>query len=81
MMNPKLKCSIGGHTRKSPNQIMDGIMRNASTERAKKVYQMLIEAGITPQRLKFIGYGGDRLNKDINPNHPKQRRLTITISR
>jgi outer membrane protein OmpA-like peptidoglycan-associated protein/tetratricopeptide (TPR) repeat protein len=53
---PNLKIEIRGHT---DNVGSSELNQNLSTERAKSVYTYLVEQGIEPVRLSYIGFGMD----------------------
>ncbi|MCX7606706.1 MAG: OmpA family protein [Bacteroidia bacterium] len=55
--NPKMRVRIAGHT---DNYGSDEYNQRLSEARAKAVYEYLIQRGISPDRLSFIGYGESR---------------------
>jgi outer membrane protein OmpA-like peptidoglycan-associated protein len=54
---PTMKIEISGHT---DNKGSDEYNKNLSNQRAKAVYDRLIEKGIDASRLTFIGYGEEK---------------------
>jgi outer membrane protein OmpA-like peptidoglycan-associated protein len=54
---PTMKIEISGHT---DNRGSDEYNKNLSNQRAKAVYNRLIEKGIDASRLTFIGYGEEK---------------------
>ncbi|NJL13786.1 MAG: OmpA family protein [Microscillaceae bacterium] len=52
--NPEVKGEISGHT---DNVGDDEANLRLSLNRAKSVYDFLVQAGIAPERLKYQGYG------------------------
>lgn len=66
--NISLHIEIGGHT---DNQGSDEYNNNLSLERAKSVYNHLIEKGISPSRLSYKGYGK---GNPIAPNDTEEGR-------
>ena len=54
---PTMKIEISGHT---DNRGSDEYNKNLSNQRAKAVYDRLIEKGIDASRLTFIGYGEEK---------------------
>ena len=61
--NNSLKIEIGGHT---DNVGSDDLNKKLSENRAKAVYEYLINAGIDKARLSYKGYGS---TKPIAPNN------------
>jgi outer membrane protein OmpA-like peptidoglycan-associated protein len=53
-LNPTIKIKVSGHT---DNQGDDNLNMKLSENRAKAVVNYLISAGISPDRLTYIGYG------------------------
>lgn len=83
--NDNLKVEIGGHINK-PNQApvpQSSASFQLSQNRAKVVYDFLIENGIAPQRLSYKGYGNSEM---IHPraDNPIQeqmnRRVELTVT-
>lgn len=76
--NPKLKIRIEGHICCATID-----EHNLSTRRAKMVYHYLIENGISPERLSYIGYGPDKPIYPYPEENPMQesanRRVEIVI--
>ncbi len=67
--NPKMKILISGHTNNiGPHQFL----MELSKQRAKAIKEYLVEHGISPSRIKTIGYGPDR---PIASNATEQGRL------
>jgi outer membrane protein OmpA-like peptidoglycan-associated protein len=65
---PTMKIEISGHT---DNRGSDEYNKNLSNQRAKAVYNRLIEKGIDASRLTFIGYGEE---KPISTNETEEGR-------
>ncbi len=66
--NPSMKIEISGHT---DNTGTDEVNKKLSEDRAKAVYQYLIEHKIDPTRLTYAGYGS---SKPIASNDTEQGR-------
>ena len=66
--NPALMIEISGHT---DNSGSDEHNRELSINRARAVYQYLIDQGIDPDRLKFKGYGS---SVPVAPNDSEENR-------
>lgn len=66
--NSHVSIEIGGHT---DNQGSATYNQNLSEQRAKTVYQYLIDKGIAAQRMKYKGYG---LNQPIDTNDTHEGR-------
>jgi outer membrane protein OmpA-like peptidoglycan-associated protein len=66
--NPDLKMEISGHT---DNSGSDEHNRELSLNRARAVYQYLVDQGIDPDRLKFTGYGS---SVPVAPNDSEENR-------
>jgi outer membrane protein OmpA-like peptidoglycan-associated protein len=66
--NPKLRIEISGHT---DNSGSDAHNKQLSLNRARAVYQYLIDQGIDPKRLKYAGYGS---SVPIAPNDSEENR-------
>lgn len=68
--NPSIKIELGGHTdnvgSKESNQLLSG-------NRAKTVYQYLIDKGISSSRLSFKGYGDTQPIADNNTDEGRQQ--------
>lgn len=87
--NPKLKIELGGHTDSRGDANENLIL---SQERAKSVFDFLIENGIQASRLTFKGYGSSKplfsdfeIGKlkneaEIEKAHQKNRRTVYKIS-
>jgi outer membrane protein OmpA-like peptidoglycan-associated protein len=54
--NESMRLEIGGHTDNTGNAVSNLLL---SENRAKSVYQYLLNKGITPARLTFKGYGAN----------------------
>ncbi len=52
-----------------------------STERAKKVYNALINAGIPKEKLKFVGVGESEHIPGVDPYDQSQRRVTFRVNK
>ncbi len=66
--NPSLRIEISGHT---DNSGSDTYNKQLSLNRAKAVYQYLIEHGIDSKRLKYAGYGS---SVPVAPNNSEENR-------
>jgi outer membrane protein OmpA-like peptidoglycan-associated protein/tetratricopeptide (TPR) repeat protein len=77
--NPSLKIEIGGHT---DNTGTDEKNKALSENRAKSVYQYLIEKGISADRLSYKGYSSTQpvAGNDTPENKAKNRRTEFTVT-
>ncbi len=76
--NPKLKIEFGGHT---DNVGEKSYNRQLSENRAKAVYEYLLEKGVEPARLSYKGYG-DTLpiaSNETAEGRALNRRTTFTV--
>lgn len=76
--NPKISIEISGHTDNTGNPQKN---KTLSENRAKSVYNFLVQKGINPARLKFAGYGD---TKPVAPNTTEEgkqlnRRVEVKI--
>ncbi|MDR1951119.1 MAG: OmpA family protein, partial [Bacteroidales bacterium] len=76
--NPSIRIEISGHT---DNVGTESLNQRLSENRAKAVYDFLVNRGITSNRLTYAGYG---MSKPIEPNdteegRAKNRRTEIQI--
>jgi len=76
--NPSIHIEISGHTDNVGNVQANQIL---SENRAKAVYQYLVSAGISPQRLVYKGYGETQpiLPNTSDDNRAKNRRTEFKI--
>ncbi len=76
--NPKMHVEIGGHTDNVGTQEHNVKL---STDRAKTVYDYLIQANINKERLSFHGYGFNKpiADNDTEEGRAKNRRTELTI--
>jgi len=76
--NETVKIEISGHT---DNQGSDAYNQKLSMERARTVYNYLVNNNINPKRLSFKGYGKERsiAPNDTEENRAKNRRTEILI--
>lgn len=83
LINPKIKIQIGSHTDCRGDEKYN---LELSKNRAKSVYQYLLNRNISPERLEYIGFGetGFAMPCDCNlcteEEHQKNRRSTFKIS-
>lgn len=71
--HPTLVIRITGHVCCAPAELL-------STNRAKKVVDLLIKKGISAERLSYKGYSNTRLSDlSKDPNSDEQRRVEIEI--
>ena len=83
LINPKIKIQIGSHTDCRGDEKYN---LELSRNRAKSVYQYLLNRNISPQRLEYIGLGetGFAVSCECNlcteEEHQKNRRSTFKIS-
>ncbi len=77
-MNPTVKIEIAGHTDNSGTKAYN---KKLSTMRAKSVYYYLIQKGINPKRLSFVGYGNSKpvANNATEQGRAKNRRVVVTV--
>lgn len=77
--NPSLKIEIGGHTDNSGTEEQN---KKLSENRAKSVYQYLIEKGISADRLSYKGYSSTQpvAGNDTPENKAKNRRTEFTVT-
>lgn len=77
--NPELKADIQGHTDNVGNTTDN---KNLSRNRAKTVYDYVVEKGISPSRLKFHGYGETRpiSENSTEEGRAKNRRTVFVIT-
>ncbi|MDW8135143.1 MAG: OmpA family protein, partial [Bacteroidia bacterium] len=68
MQNPNMKIRLAGHT---DNVGSDEYNQRLSESRAKAVYEYLIQRGISPGRLSYVGYGE---SKPIDTNETEEGR-------
>lgn len=77
-LNPDLKIRLEGHT-----DDQGGVSYNAtlSTNRAKAVYNQLVNMGIDPERMEFKGYGSSQpiVPNDSERNRARNRRTELHI--
>ena len=66
--NPEVRIEISGHTDNSGSEAHN---LQLSMNRAKAVYDFLIDQGINPKRLKYQGYGA---NAPVAPNDSESNR-------
>ncbi len=84
--NPSIKISIEGHVcciRDAPDALdIDTYEPQLSVNRAKAIYQYLVQRGIDPERLRYSGYGRRRPvveNELTEEDAEKNRRVEIRI--
>ncbi len=77
-VNPSLKIEISGHTDNVGN---DQLNQTLSENRAKAVYQFLVDNKIDPARLQFKGYGKTQpiAGNDTDEGRSKNRRTEFKI--
>jgi outer membrane protein OmpA-like peptidoglycan-associated protein len=85
--NPNLKISIEGHVccvRDAPDALdIDTYEPHLSVNRAKAIYNYLVEKGIDPGRLTYVGYGRRRPVIEVEQSEEdaeKNRRVEIRIT-
>jgi outer membrane protein OmpA-like peptidoglycan-associated protein len=66
--NPSIQIEISGHT---DNVGSESLNQRLSENRAKAVYDFLVNKNIGTNRLKFVGYG---MSKPIAPNDTEEGR-------
>lgn len=76
--NPDISISINGHT---DNVGTDQYNQTLSTQRAKAIYDYLIEAGVDANRLAYQGYGAKEpiASNDSAEGRQKNRRIAFEI--
>lgn len=76
--NPSTNIGISGHTDNSGSASYN---KELSVNRAKSVYQYLVDQGIEEERLKFKGYGQEKpvAPNDTEENKQKNRRIEFVI--
>jgi outer membrane protein OmpA-like peptidoglycan-associated protein len=76
--NPTVKIGIGGHT---DDKGTADYNKTLSLNRAKSVYNYLVEQGIEADRLKYKGYGSEKpiVPNDSEENRRKNRRIDFVI--
>lgn len=76
---PKMVILIGGHT--SMNHSTAKQNRKLSEQRAKAVYDALLQMGVDKKRLQYKGFGHDNPAYDVNVlwENAKNRRVDFTI--
>jgi outer membrane protein OmpA-like peptidoglycan-associated protein/tetratricopeptide (TPR) repeat protein len=77
--NPSLKIEIGGHTDNSGSEEKN---KTLSTQRAKSVFDYLVQKGISAERLSYMGYASSR---SVAPNaspegRAKNRRTELVVT-
>jgi len=84
--NPAIKISIEGHVcciRDAPDALdIDTYEPQLSVNRAKAIYQYLVQRGIAPERLQYSGYGRRRPvvdNELTEEDAEKNRRVEVRI--
>ncbi len=77
--NPELKADIQGHT---DNVGDDNTNRQLSQNRAKTVYDYVLQKGISPQRLSHHGYGETRpiADNETEEGRARNRRTVFVIT-
>ena len=75
---PEMKIEIAGHTDNIGNAQYN---KTLSENRARSVYNMLINNGIERSKLSFKGYGSEQpsVSNDTEANRSKNRRIEFTI--
>jgi OOP family OmpA-OmpF porin len=76
--NTTLCIELEGHTDSKGSEAYN---QQLSTQRAKKIYDYLVQAGIDPKRLTYQGYGKTRplVSNDVPENQPLNRRVAFKI--
>ncbi|GJM28884.1 MAG: hypothetical protein DHS20C17_15190 [Cyclobacteriaceae bacterium] len=76
--NPSVRVEISGHTDNSGN---DTHNQELSRNRAKAVYEYLIQQGVEPDRLRFRGYGSQMplAANDTESNRQLNRRIEFKV--
>lgn len=77
--NPSLKIEIGGHT---DNTGTDEKNKALSQNRAKSVYDYLVEKGVDAERISYKGYSSTQpvAGNDSPENKAKNRRTEFTVT-
>ncbi|WP_274474960.1 OmpA family protein [Mangrovimonas aestuarii] len=77
--NKNLQLEIFGHT---DNKGSDAYNQELSTNRAKAIADYLIEKGIEPSKIKYIGYGSSKpiANNKTEEGRTKNRRVEFKIN-
>ncbi|MGB9835466.1 MAG: OmpA family protein [Candidatus Saccharicenans sp.] len=78
MVFPEMKLSIEGHTDSTGSESLN---LKLSTERAKSVYEFLLSQGVSPERMKYEGFGSSRpvAPNDTEANRAKNRRVEVIV--
>lgn len=78
LKNPKMTIEISGHTDKSGNE---GTNKTLSKQRAKFVYDFLINNGVAPERLIYKGMGSSKpaYSNKTKDGRAANRRIEIKI--
>lgn len=78
MVFPDMKLSIEGHTDSTGSEEFN---LRLSTERARTVYEFLISQGVSPERLKYQGFGSSQpvAPNDTEANRAKNRRVEVIV--
>lgn len=78
LKNPKMTIEISGHTDKSGNE---GTNKTLSKQRAKFVYDFLINNGIAPERLIYKGMGSSKpaYSNKTKDGRAANRRIEIKV--
>jgi outer membrane protein OmpA-like peptidoglycan-associated protein len=76
--NPTVKIEISGHT---DNVGKPEVNMELSISRARAIYKILVNRGIDPSRIKFVGYGSDKpiASNDTPEGRSKNRRTEFEI--
>ena len=76
--NPSVRIEISGHTDNSGSDQHNQLL---SLNRAKAVYQFVVEMGIDPRRIKYKGYGSTKplAPNDSEANRQLNRRIEFKI--
>nr|WKN35293.1 OmpA family protein [Tunicatimonas sp. TK19036] len=76
--NPDIAISINGHT---DNVGASSYNEKLSTQRAKAIYDYLIQSGIAAERLSFRGYGDQKpiASNDTEEGRQKNRRIAFEV--
>mgnify|MGYP000050082413 CR=1 FL=1 len=80
MVFPDMKLSIEGHTDSTGPEELN---LRLSTERARTVYEFLMSQGVSPERLKYQGFGSSQpvAPNDTEANRAKNRRVEVIVLR
>lgn len=78
MVFPDMKLSIEGHTDSTGSEELN---LRLSTERARTVYEFLMSQGVSPERLKYQGFGSSQpvAPNDTEANRAKNRRVEVIV--